>query len=114
MNIYKWLEGNIFNTLTKKIVGNILFVTVIPLSGLLYTLFKSENGTIIVLFILLTLFSSIFTIFFLINLIVKPIKNIISGMDNINIGSKDLTRLIKSDSIDEISSLVASFNRFQK
>lgn len=114
MQIYKWLEKNIFNTLTRKIIGNVLFVSGIPILGLLYTLFSSDNNTIIFLFIILTLFSSIFTIFFLRNLIVKPIKHIIIGMDNINIGSKDLTRLITSDSIDEISELVSSFNSFQK
>lgn len=65
-----------------------------------------EGGTISVVAL------AIFTAWFLVNIIVKPIKDIESAMSEIASGDGDLTQRIPVTSQDEIGHLAKAFNQF--
>ncbi|QAR32984.1 methyl-accepting chemotaxis protein [Geovibrio thiophilus] len=113
-DVYKWLERSFFNSLSKKIAGNLIFLTGVSFAALIYLLSETENDGFVYFVLCLLLFSSVFTFFFLRSLIVRPISDVIQTLEEMNTGSKDLSRQIKCGSIDEIADMVDKFNLYQR
>ncbi|WP_265821682.1 methyl-accepting chemotaxis protein [Geovibrio ferrireducens] len=113
-DVYKWLERCFFNSLSKKIAGNLIFLTGVSFSALIYLLSETESDGFVYFVLFVLSCSSVFTFFFMKSLIVRPISDVISTLDEMNNGSKDLSRQIKCSSIDEIADMVDKFNLYQR
>ncbi len=110
---YTNLEKHVFNTLNKKLFGNLLFVNLLPAITLIYLSFKHENkyfiwgGVVALMFCIST-----GTFIFLRYLIVRPVREINKCIINIATGEKDLTINAVRCSYDEMGDLADNFNHF--
>ena len=117
---YDFIEKTFFFTLTRKIVGNILFLFCFQLANfylffaMLNTDAEHQSGlqsTLIVLFVLSSL-SFGFTIFYMHHLIVKPVKALLATLNDINHTQGDLSTRLPAFTHDEFSELSAAYNKF--
>jgi len=110
--MYKSIEGAFFNSLTKKIIGNLFFVYIsaaVPIIALSVKLDKVA----LMWFPLVFLFCVVtFVYFFLRALIVVPIKGINGSLIKLCTGEKDLTTKTFCNSIDEVKDVSTNFNNF--
>jgi len=109
---YTYLEKNIFNTLNKKLLGNILFVNLLPSIVLIFLSIGHDMkyiiwGVIVVMFAI-----SIGTYIFLRYLIIRPVNEINNCIIDIASGEKDLTINAVRCSFDEMGDLADNFNNF--
>jgi len=136
-NVYKVLEKNIFNTLTKKILGNfiVLFLLVVisivmlwinfgAISDTIYEMAADKcsvdpviesfkNRTLLTIGILVfALLNSMFSILFLRFLIVKPIREITGKMKEIGKGDGDLSQDMPVKTYDEMRDMAQGYNEF--
>ena len=117
---YDFIEKTFFFTLTRKITGNIGFLFLFQVANvyLFYLWMSSPNTeqtriteTLVILFILSTL-SFGFTIFYLHHLIVKPVKALLSALNDINDTQGDLSTRLPTFTYDEFSQLSTAYNTF--
>src|SRR5690554_335641 len=137
MSLYTAIEKAAFNTLTKKIVGNVIFLLlphlVLILVGayfaadlrqLLHNLDLNPSqlaaiesslsalmlttGTTVTL----ALLAGIFTIFFMRHLFLRPIREITSVLRAINEKDGDISATLPEYTHDEISEMAAAYNDF--
>ncbi|WP_265821957.1 methyl-accepting chemotaxis protein [Geovibrio ferrireducens] len=138
-NIYKWLEKNIFNSLTKKIFGNILGIVCFQIllmtafsfyqrrsiSGLISAkdpaLAESIGGAImsqslwnIVFFAVFSVTAAVLTAIFMRMLIVRPVKRLSILLEEVSEGEGDLSLDMPQLTYDEMSELAGNFNRFME
>ncbi|WP_321533056.1 methyl-accepting chemotaxis protein [uncultured Desulfuromonas sp.] len=136
--IYRSLEQNLFNSLTKKIAGNMLFVLLacVVLGGVLYwqqnavdtamaslaaaelkariaQIHSTSRWWVTVIF-LVTLTAIIIQILFLRYMIVRPLCQITQIFDEISHGEGDLSRDIPLVTYDEIRNLGEGYNHFME
>jgi len=136
-NIYIFLERKYFNSLTKKLVGNVLVFVffqamaifvflgfVQSLKEKLYSLnlpldqmkhIYSDIDLAYIFFIILTIISflaSIFVVLFLRHLIVTPVKQLVFFFNDACTGEGDLSKELKVSTYDEFKVLAESFNCF--
>lgn len=135
-SIYLFMEKNFFNTLTKKIAGNLSFLILIQLS--IFTIFYYYQQKISKLIVpisdtelkqqIISIISSEFNlliagslvmtaaiiiiIFVLIYLIVKPVKNIVSTLNDVAQGNGDMSKTLNSSTEDEMKYIVINYNLF--
>jgi len=137
MSLYTAIEKAAFNTLTKKIVGNVIFLLlphlVLILVGIYYAadlrqllhsldLNASQLGAIessltALMFatgttVTLALLAGIFTIFFMRHLFLRPIREITSVLRAIKEKDGDISATLPEYTHDEISEMAAAYNEF--
>lgn len=139
MSLYSSVESALFNTLTKKIVGNVLFLLSPHVVLLLIGFYHFEQleanlsgvdagnipvavlkdhlssfwlyGSVTVAFALI---SGICTIFFMRHLFLRPIKEITSVLKAIKEKDGDISATLPEYTHDEISEMAESYNGFSK
>jgi methyl-accepting chemotaxis protein len=137
MSLYAAIEKAVFNTLTKKIVGNVIFLLLphllLFLVGLYYVselrqllqglaLSAAQMGAIesglaaliwaIGVTVTLALLAGVFTIFFMRHLFLRPIREITSVLRAIKEKDGDISATLPQYTHDEISELAAAYNDF--
>lgn len=137
--IYKWLEKNIFNTLTKKIFGNVMGIVCFQLCLMVGFIFYqrasihnmlkghdqalaetvsealiSQNLTMVISFVVFSLLAAFLTVFFMRTLIVKPINRLSGILKEIGAGEGDLSRDMPLLTYDEMNVLASNFNGFME
>jgi len=137
MSLYTAIEKAAFNTLTKKIVGNVIFLLLphllLFLVGLYYVselrqllqglaLSAAQMGAIesglaaliwaIGVTVTLALLAGVFTIFFMRHLFLRPIREITSVLRAIKEKDGDISATLPQYTHDEISELAAAYNDF--
>lgn len=118
--LYTTVEKTFFYTLSRKIVGNILFLFLFQLASF-YLLYRyagtdaagreSLENWSIALFIG-SLFCVAFTIFYLHYLIVRPVKALLSALNNINHTRGNLSGHLPAFTRDEFRELSEAYNLF--
>lgn len=136
-DIYFMLEKKYFNSITKKLVGNIsvfvflqimVFVVfygfVRELESKLHQLKLASSQidpimsdvslafTFFTILLVVSLAAAIFIILFLRHLILRPVKHLIFFFNDACVGEGDLSNNLKSISYDEFKTLSESFNCF--
>jgi methyl-accepting chemotaxis protein len=139
MNLYKNIEKSFFDSLTKKIIGNVLFLLIpyIILVGIAYfyteqishLLFQSSsNDTVIqsleeklhyfwiatLLTLVFAILSGVFSILFMRQLFLVPIKGITNILKAIKEKNGDISATLPNYTYDEISGMANSYNDFSK
>lgn len=114
LSIYNQVEKAFFFTLNRKIIGNLAFLLAIQMLSYFqisqYIAAENQSGLYAIM-----LFSSLafaFTLFYLQHLIVKPVKMMLSTLENINKKQSDLSQHLPSFSYDEFGSLASNYNQF--
>lgn len=138
-NIYISLEKKVFNSITKKLIGNFGFliflhfiyvVTFYIFSSKLRSILKSVNinddilksifsylDNVFVLYIIVIsigVLSVFLMIYFMRHLIVRPVKLLVQSFDTVSHGEGDLSEDLPCVSYDEFRTLSESYNRFIK
>jgi len=133
-NIYTFLEKHFFNSLTKKLVGNVLFLVLIQtlmVASIYYfdtsaasalqganipkEAFKAfqattqSSQTVIMVLYCLSILAAVFATLFLRYLVVRPIKSIADTF-----ASKDLSKDAPLETYDEIRDLAHNSNLFME
>jgi methyl-accepting chemotaxis protein len=129
-SLYHFLERNLFNSITRKIAGNILpllFLQAVGVASFFLYASKLENSSdansylvfSAIVFAISAAFSG-FSIFFLRYLILRPLKNARAFLDelcdSLNMGTDqtrlrtDISRKIPVMTVDEIGDLFTSYN----
>ncbi|MCA1927623.1 MAG: methyl-accepting chemotaxis protein [Calditerrivibrio sp.] len=136
-DIYLMLERKYFNSLTKKLVGNIsvfIFLQIMvfivfygfvrELDGKLQQLKLSSSQidpimsdvslafTFLTILFVIVLLASVFVIFFLRYLILRPINHLVYFFNDACVGEGDLSKNLKKITYDEFGTLADSFNCF--
>jgi len=111
-DIYTGLEKNFFNSLNKKIVGNVIAIFILQAVLILGVFLNFGNKTLILTISILTILYAIFMTIFLLKLIVKPIKVSATTLSEIGKGESDLSKNIPSETYDEIKTLSEGYNSF--
>lgn len=139
MNLYKNVEKYFFDSLTKKIIGNVVFLLIpyIILMGVAYyyteqishllrqnppdesvmQLFKEQFfhfWLAILITLAFTIFSAVFSIFFMRQLFLVPIKGITKILKAIKEQDGDISATLPNYTYDEISGMANSYNDFSK
>lgn len=132
---YKRIEKTCFNTLSRKIIGNVtfLFLFQLLLFGTIYLSVNKITGlinsnkpinpaalaeisaqTILMasFFLSLSFVSTIISILFLRHLIVSPIRNLNDQLKQMNTGEVNLAKGLDINSYDEFRNLADSYNCF--
>jgi len=137
MSLYTAIEKAAFNTLTKKIVGNVIFLLlphlVLILVGFYYAadlrellhsidlnasqLEAIESSLMALMLatgttVALALLAGIFTIFFMRHLFLRPIREITSVLRAIKEKDGDISATLPEYTHDEISEMAAAYNEF--
>lgn len=118
--LYEKIEASLFFTLSRKIVGNIGFLFLFQLAGfyLLYLYAQPDaksDDTLFIASIALFILSSasfLFTIFYLRYLIVRPVKALVSTLNDINHTRGDLSTRLPAFTRDEFRDLSDAYNTF--
>ncbi|BFT30898.1 hypothetical protein D210916BOD24_20740 [Alteromonas sp. D210916BOD_24] len=119
-HIYGNIERTFFNTLTRKIVGNILFLFFFQVANfyLFYQVASAPSeqqaslfSAMVTLFILGTC-SFGFTIFYLNYLIVRPVKALLKTLNDINHTQGDLSTRLPAFTRDEFREVSEAYNLF--
>ncbi len=137
MNLYKLIEKTFFNSLTRKITGNVLFLLVphfililvggyyaSDLRALILSLNlesqpqnQLESSLNALLFaasstIIFALLAGVFTIFFMRHLFLKPIREMTQILKAIKEKEGDISATLPDYTYDEISEMARSYNDF--
>lgn len=139
MGLYKAIERALFNSLTKKIVGNVLFLlaphVVLLFIGMHYadeiqSYIKSSNidpdvgAELLVMFdgfwmagvitVIFALVAGLGTIFFMRHLFLKPVKAITDVLRQIKEKDGDISATLPEYTYDEITDMAGSYNNFSE
>lgn len=126
MSLYRSIEKTFFNTLTKKIVGNVVFLSIPPIVLVtLALLILAEGGaaglterslfwiqTLLWLSLAFSLFAGAFTIFFMRHLFLKPIRAMIGVLNGIKDRNGDISARLPAQTQDEIAEMANAYNHF--
>lgn len=137
MSLYRTIERTFFNSLTKKIIGNVAFLLLpnLILIAIGYGLYQRllelqyelgsghavsrqvvdaadgliEAGGLIVGF---TLLAALFSIFFMRHLFLTPIRNMTEVLSAVKDKDGDISATLPDDTFDEIARMAESYNGF--
>jgi len=125
MSLYRSIEKNFFNTLTKKIVGNLLFVSIPPIVIALLILLQlpsplepidaqteSNVRGLLYFLIIFSVCAGLFTIGFMRHLFLKPIRAITEVLNAVRDRNGDISVSLPIDTQDEIAEMADAYNRF--
>lgn len=135
-SLYKGLEKQLFNTLNKKILGNLFFLIIIQLitfAGVFLYKSKLDNlvqtikdpvsreviqnsisgETTFLITMIIVLMISTTLLFFAFNiLIVHPIKSIVTTLSEVGQGDGDMSRSLEPKTHDEMKDIADNYNQF--
>ncbi|MFC3033611.1 methyl-accepting chemotaxis protein [Pseudoalteromonas fenneropenaei] len=116
MSIYKTIEETFFFTLTRKIVGNLLFVFAFQIISF-YWLYQvldesSQRLGLFWLLALITLGAFAFTVFYMCFLIVRPVQAMRDTLVQINHQGSNLNAQLPQFTCDEFRDLSEQYNTF--
>lgn len=139
MSVYKYIERTFFNSLTKKIIGNVVFLIVPHVALLVLAIFHEArieqvmssieleqsarvlltdtlndfwfSGSLTVGFAFL---SGAFTIFFMRHIFLRPIQDMTKVLGAIKEKGGDISATLPVYTYDEISVMAKSYNEFSK
>jgi len=125
MSLYRSIEKTFFNSLTKKIVGNLLFVSIPPIliALLVLVLLPSEGETLdpsatlwinglLYLLIAFSVLAGLFTIGFMRHLFLKPVRAMIEVLTGIRDRNGDISASLPVQTQDEIAEMAQAYNAF--
>ena len=125
MSLYRSIEKTFFNSLTKKIVGNLLFVSIPPIliALLVLVLLPSEGETLdpsatlwinglLYLLIAFSVLAGLFTIGFMRHLFLKPVRAMIDVLTGIRDRNGDISASLPVQTQDEIAEMAQAYNAF--
>ena len=137
MSLYTWLESKVFNSLTKKIIGNVLFLLVpniifIGIGFWLYFLTSSLHTTLVAenseasellhisnslyiasaVMLVFTLLAGVLSMLFMRYLFLRPIKQIAEVLRGVKGRNGDISARLPEQTFDEISEMAHSYNEF--
>lgn len=118
-SIYAAIEKQFFFTLTRKIVGNLLFLFSVQIVFFVYARrlvelddVSSENIVWFYCLGLVLLLTFIFTAFYLCYLIVRPVNILLTTLKQINQNQCDLSTTLPGFTFDEFRELSQQYNTF--
>ncbi|MBC7197326.1 MAG: methyl-accepting chemotaxis protein, partial [Deferribacterales bacterium] len=137
VKLYNWLEQHIFNSVTKKLVGNFTFLIFLHLIYIItfyifsikfrnvletakidyehlseITKYLDTTFIIYICVISFGIISSIVIVYFLRHLILRPLKMLVKSFDTVSKGEGDLSEDLPCITYDEFRTLSISYNRF--
>lgn len=125
MSLYRSIEKTFFNSLTKKIVGNLLFVSIPPiLIALVVLLLLPLEGEaldpsatlwingLLYLLIAFSVLAGLFTIGFMRHLFLKPVRAMIEVLTGIRDRNGDISASLPVQTQDEIAEMAEAYNAF--
>jgi methyl-accepting chemotaxis protein len=137
VKLYNWLEQHIFNSVTKKLVGNFTFLIFLHLIYIItfyifsikfrnvletakidyehlseITKYLDTTFIIYICVISFGIISSIVIVYFLRHLILSPLKMLVKSFDTVSKGEGDLSEDLPCITYDEFRTLSISYNRF--
>ncbi len=135
LNLYQAIEKAVFNSLTRKLVGNIVFIfglqlllylVIIVNLGNLKALIATADGSMAeqmgavvsrtswqaTAVLLVACAASIASLLFLIFLVVRPIRKLNLQLQSMSQGDVDLAAELQVDTYDEFRDLASNYNRF--
>lgn len=136
VSFYQWLETSFFNTLTRKLGGNFLFMIMLQLSVAVLLWFNisrldrlleagsindeittgvgSVSSQLWIAFsvCLIASVSMVLALFFLRHLIIKPIRQLNMQLKSMATDDADLSASLQVSSTDEFSELADNYNQF--
>ncbi|GAA0783480.1 methyl-accepting chemotaxis protein [Marinobacterium sediminicola] len=137
MTLYRRIEKTFFNTLTRKILGNVLFLIFpsLVLIGLNYWLFSSmqelnrllntipeaelrltelatTTGWLSAVMLVITLAAALFALFFMRHLFLKPIDSMTQVLSAVKDKDGDISATLPAQTYDEIAQMAHSYNHF--
>lgn len=137
MNLYKAIEKSCFNSLTKKIIGNVIFLLLpqVFFVGVTYYYTNEISNELLqknfnvlemqlvdkllnslwlanLVVVTLAVFSGVFTIFFMRHLFLVPISAITNVLKAIKEKNGDISITLPDYTYDEISNMANSYNDF--
>lgn len=125
MSLYRSIEKTFFNSLTKKIVGNLLFVSIPPVLIAIAILVQLpanqepiEAGTYTALkamlycLIIFSILAGLFTIGFMRHLFLKPIRAITDVLNGVRDRNGDISVSLPVQTQDEIAEMAQAYNSF--
>ena len=125
MSLYRRIEKTFFSSLTKKIVGNLLFVSIPPIliALLVLVLLPSEGETLdtsatlwinglLYLLIAFSVLAGLFTMGFMRHLFLKPVRAMIEVLTGIRERNGDISASLPVQTQDEIAEMAQAYNAF--
>ncbi len=137
MSLYRRIEKTFFHTLTRKILGNVLFLIFpsLVLIGLNYWLFSSmrelnqllgsipeaelrvtelaaTTGWLSAVMLVITLAAALFALFFMRHLFLKPIDSMTQVLSAVQNKDGDISATLPAPTHDEIAQMANSYNHF--
>lgn len=109
--IYTFIERQFFSTLSRKIVGNIGFLALVFVVAM-YLAYPEKEAEFWWLCLILGLSAFVFTIGYLHFLIVRPVKALISVLQQTNSQGANLTLRLPAFTFDEFRTLSEEYNQF--
>ncbi|WP_189484209.1 methyl-accepting chemotaxis protein [Alishewanella tabrizica] len=110
--LYRVIEQTFFNTLNRKIAGNMLFVGVF-FALALYLAYPVEGSrSLWWLLLIMGTAAFIFTGLYLRHLIVRPVRALVATLHESNRSGADLTQRLPAFTFDEFRTLSEEFNHF--
>lgn len=118
--LYNAIESTFFYTLTRKIIGNISFLFLFQIASfyLLYQYASADDSSrdslqsASLVLLIFSLLSFGFTIFYLHYLIVRPVKALLSTLNNINHTQGNINTHLPAFTRDEFHDLSDAYNLF--
>jgi methyl-accepting chemotaxis protein len=107
VEIYKFIEKTFFFTLTRKIIGNLLFLLLV----FSICLWFSRSGMLLAAAIT-GVIATAFSAFYMTFLIVRPIRTLLGQLEAINGREGDLSLRLPAFTFDEFRLLSYAYNRF--
>lgn len=111
-SLYTAIEKTFFNTLSKKIAGNIGFLTIIFWLAMYFAYPDTGAGSVWWTIFIVGSGAFFFTIGYLIYLIVRPVQALITALHEANQRGTDLNHRLPAFTYDEFRSLSDEYNQF--
>lgn len=125
MSLYRSIEKTFFNSLTKKIVGNLIFVSVPPIviAAILLLMIPAggevlEASTanwihgLLYFAIFFSVSAGIFTVGFMRHLFLKPVRAMIDVLNGVRDRNGDISVSLPVQTQDEIAEMAQAYNGF--
>lgn len=115
-NIYHAIEKTFFGTLTRKLIGNLGFLSLFFVAALLLVRCPPEDPALASQLWWALLIGGggafLFTLFYMHYLIVRPVKSVVGTLQEINQRNGDLSRRLPAFTYDEFRTLSEEYNLF--
>jgi len=125
MSLYRSIEKSLFNSLTKKIVGNLLFVSIPPIAiALILLMLLPQPGEaldastrtwmqgLLYFAIFFSVAGGLFTIGFMRHLFLKPVQAMIDVLNGVRDRNGDISVSLPIQTQDEIADMARAYNGF--